>query len=808
MIGFFLNTLALRDDLSGDPSFREILSRVRDTALGAFANQDVPFEQVVDALSPERDLSRTPLFQVFFNVLNFPIHMAPAAGPLTVAQLTPDFASAGLHLPALFDMTLYAADRPDGIQMLLVYNVDLFEAARLREFLDQLGWLLEQVVAQPGERPMRLSLVTPRARAILPVPTAPLGADWGEAVHEMFARHAALGPERPAVVDAHGTWTYGELEARSNRLARHLCAQGLGPEDVVAIYGHRSAPLLAAVLATLKAGAAFAILDPAYPAARLIQCLRQAAPRGWMAVGAAGPVPDELAGCLDAIGCRVRVALGPDGEAGEPVDSEPGKALETVPADADRLAYIAFTSGSTGGPKGIAGTHGPLAHFVRWHAAAFGLLPSDRFTMLSGLAHDPLLRDLFTPLSLGARLCIPSPDVIENPGALVDWMREESITVTHLTPAVAELLGHGALASDGAGPLGLRYAFFGGDMLTRRDLARLQAVAPSATCVNFYGATETPQAMGYFVVPDGWPGGEGESRHEGAAVPVGRGIDDVQLLVLTPRDQLAGVGEIGEICVRTPHLARGYLEPDTSRAFGPNPLGSDPRDRIYRTGDLGRYRADGVVQCIGRADHQVKLRGFRIELGEIEAALRRQPGVRDAAVVLRDGLPGGQQLVAYVVAAGAPGPDVGDLRTRLRAELPAYMVPALWVPLEALPLTPNGKVDRRALPAPPRPGDRDAAGFVAPRTRTEQLVAELWTKVLGVERVGVDDDFFDLGGHSLLAVQLMFHLHQSLGVSLPVRCVFEARSIARLAELVEAQVVVAAGPSESFSDGPREEIEL
>jgi amino acid adenylation domain-containing protein len=756
LFGMFLNTLVLRTDLSGDPPFTELLARVRRVALDAYAHQELPFEKLLDELKPERDLSRTPLFQVFFNMLNFP------AGPLRAEGLTVE-PMAAPEIPAKFDLTVYVSEPGEEIRFDLVYNADLFAEARIAELARQLEAVLEQVAAAPETRISELSLVTEAARVALPDPRGVLDPAWHGAVHEIFADWARREPGRLAVTDKDESWTYGELDVRASRLARHLRAAGVGRGDVVAIYGHRSARVVWAVLGVMKAGAAFTVLDPAHPPARIADCLRFAAPRGWIAVAAAGAVPEALAEQVAAIPCRVVLPLpGKDEkDCKDGKDIKDGAEEAAVAMGPEDLAYVAFTSGSTGVPKGILGRHGPLSHFVPWQRREFDLRESDRYSMLSGLAHDPLQRDMFTPLQTGGTICVPDPADIATPGRLAEWMRRERVTVAHLTPAMGQILTE---LPPEAAPVrldSLRRAFFVGDVLTRRDVTRLRELAPGVTCVNFYGSTETQRAVGYHVERDG------SGRHPSGAVrdslPLGRGMRDVQLLVLTRTGSLAGVGEIGEIHVRSPHLARGYLgDPaGTAARFVPDPAGG-AEARLYRTGDLGRYLPDGEVEFAGRADFQVKIRGFRIEPGEIEAWLARHPAVRESVVVARDGNRGEKRLVAYLVPQGeAPGSS--ELRAWLKERLPEAMIPAAFVPLERLPLNANGKVDRRALPEP-REEHREADNaFEAPRDETERTIAAVLLDVLQVEKIGVNDNFFELGGNSLLLVRAHARLRELLG---------------------------------------------
>ncbi|HVR97232.1 MAG TPA: amino acid adenylation domain-containing protein, partial [Thermoanaerobaculia bacterium] len=605
LIGCFLNTLVLRTGLGGRPGFRDLVARVREVTLGAYSHQDVPFEAVLAGLPQPRDLSRTPLFQVMVNLLNLPSTELRLPG-LVLESLT------AAEPLSKFDMTFYIREE-DGVRVELVYNADLFDAGRMEDLLAQLAAFLDQALDRPEEPVGALSLVTAAARAVLPDPAAPLPAVWTGAVHERFAEQARQHAERPALLDRDGVWSYGELETAANRLSAWLQGHGVRPGDRVAVYAHRSAPLALAVLGTLKAGAAFTILDPAYPVARLTAALVATAPRALLRLEAAGAFPAALSEWLRDSGCP-DLALPRGGSApvlrllaGLP-DGVPGRC-----AGPEDLAWVSFTSGSTGMPKGVLGSHRPLSHFIAWHGERFGLTASDRFSLLSGLAHDPLLRDLFTPLCLGAPLAIPQPEELASPGRFAHWMRAQGVTVAHLTPALSEVLteaGEVTLET-------LRFAFFGGDVLTRRAVERLRGMAPGCACVNYYGATETPQGMGFHEV----------SLPDRERIPLGRGIDGVQLLVLNAADRLAGlaglagIGELGEICIRTPYLAQGYLHDEelTRERFVANPFTAAPDDRLYRTGDLGRYLPDGSVDLQGRRDAQVKIRGFRIELGEIEA---------------------------------------------------------------------------------------------------------------------------------------------------------------------------------------------
>jgi amino acid adenylation domain-containing protein len=774
LIGIFLNTLVLRISLAEDPPVRELLVRVRETALDAYAHQDVPFEMLLDELKPERDLSRTPLFQVFFNMLSPPAEMRLPG--LTLEPLPPP------ETPSKFDLTLYVQPLDAGIRFDLVYNRDLFDQPRMEELLDQLCGLLHRFAGDAEARLSSLSLHTAAAAAVLPDPRAPMGSEWQGAVHQRVTWQARRAPERLALRDGAGAWTYAELEARSNRLAHALLGAGLRPEEPVAIYAHRCATLVWAVLGTLKAGGAFVILDPAYPPARQIEVLRLAAPRAFLHLTEAGPLPAELAEFVAARPGCVRLDLAPAtfGErAGGGAESEP----PAVAVGPDHLAVIAFTSGSTGRPKGILGRHGPLSHFLPWQCERFGLGPDDRFSMLSGLAHDPLQRDIFTPLWLGAALAIPDPADFATPGRLAEWMRREGVTVSHLTPAMAQILTERPAGAPVLELPAQRYVFLVGDVLTRRDVARLRRLAPAATCVNLYGSTETQRAVGYHVVEASGDGSPAAERGR-EILPLGRGMRDVQLLVLNPAGGLAGIGEVGEICVRSPHLARGYLgdEAATGARFPCNPFTGQADDRIYRTGDLGRYLPDGDIVFVARADQQVKIRGFRVELGEIEAQLGRLPAVREAVVLAR-GDSAERRLVAYVTPdpAAAQPPTAPLVRSFLQQRLPAYMVPAGCVLLDRLPVTPNGKVDRKALLAIDDRHRETDVDYRAPQTDAELTVATVLQEVLKVERVGSDDNFFEIGGNSLLLVQVHSRLQELFGREILLVEIFNHPTVRALA---------------------------
>ena len=459
LIGLFLNNLPLRADMSGNPSFQDLLKQVRQTALEAYSNQDIPFERILEELRPERDQSRTPIFQVFLNML---AQQEPTLNLAGITVETPGWEA----IESKFDITLYVREQSGQITFRLVYNNDLFDHDRMVHMLEQFLFLLEQIVESPTRPIEAFSLVTPSMKPLLPKPDQPLQNTWQGAVHALASRLASQTPNHAALVDRYQQWTYAELDEASNRLAHYLLAKGLGKGDIVAVYAHRSASLVWALLGILKAGGAFTILDPAYPAARLMDYLTITAPQGFIQLDAAGALPHEVETFVaKSCACRLNLPQQPGANEDTGLKLQPANAPD-IAVGPDDLAYIAFTSGSTGRPKAVRGRHGPLSHFIPWQAETFSLSPDDQFSMLSGLSHDPLQRDIFTALCTGATLHIPDPNIIGMPGQLADWMSRSNITFVHLTPPMCQLMTNSAEA--GCVLPNLRYAFFIGDKLTRQ----------------------------------------------------------------------------------------------------------------------------------------------------------------------------------------------------------------------------------------------------------------------------------------------------------------------------------------------------
>ncbi|MFD3531004.1 amino acid adenylation domain-containing protein [Streptomyces sp. NPDC058664] len=775
LIGFFVNSLVLRADLSGDPTFAELLDRVRSTTLDAYEHQDVPFETLVARLAPERDLSTTPLFQVYLNLLNIPPHRAELPGLTVDTFAVPD-------LGAKFDLTFYVDPAREGLSLDLMYAADRFDEATVDELLAQWIRVIEQAVADSGSPIDSLRLDTPLARRELPDPAAPLDTTWYGSVVEQFERRAAREPGRIAISEPGQELTYGDLARATAAMSGLLNRQGVAKGDVVAIYGERGASLVWAILSVMRAGASFAVLDPSYPADRIADCLAVARPSAFLQLEGAGAVPLAVDTALQEAALRCRFELPTrlaDARHLVPQDAEQAAAVPVGPGD---CAYIAFTSGSTGKPKGIRGRHGSLTHFVPWMVETFGLRETDRYSLLSGISHDPLHREVFTPLVTGATICVPDRLDVETPGRLAQWFRTAQVSVSHMTPPMARLFDQLSVAP-GTLPL-LERVFFLGDTLTSRDVRAITRMAGSATCVNLYGSTETQRAVGYHVVPAAHGTADTDP---GVTYPLGRGMKDVQLLVLNGAGQQAGVGEPGEIAIRSPHLSLGYAHDEklTAAKFVRNPFGDDDGDRVYRTGDLGRYLPDGSVVPLGRADNQVKIRGYRVETDEVQHVICAAPDVQDALVMAREDASGENALVAYVVSRPGTRAVGNEVKAFVRKRLPDYMVPAFVVPLDAFPLTPNRKIDRAALPEPSSATGAHEDGPRAPLTPTEELVAGLWQDVLGAPKVAPEDNFFNLGGHSLMATQVVSRIRRVFGCEIALRTLFEKQTVRDLAAHID-----------------------
>jgi amino acid adenylation domain-containing protein/non-ribosomal peptide synthase protein (TIGR01720 family) len=748
VVGFFVNSLVLRTDLSGDPTFRELLARVKEVALGAYDHQELPFEKLVEALEPERDLSRNPLFQVMFALQNASLDELQLPG-LSVTPV--DLPVRTTH----FDLELHAAEVGGSLVAAVNYRTDLFGAETMRRILGHYGRLLQEVAADASRRVSQLPLLTSAERDLTLVEWNATAQEYPResSISELFAAQALRAPDALAVVSGAARISYGELHRRSNQLARHLRGLGVGPEVRVGICVERSVEMVVGLLGILKAGGAYVPLDPSYPKERL----------GFMLEDSGVPVllaQERLLDVFPEHGARV-VCLDRDRAA---IAAESVEDLASG-ARGENVAYAIYTSGSTGRPKGVLLAHDGLVNLALWHSRVYDVVPGDRGTQVASPGFDASVWEVWPYLVSGASLHIPDDETRSNPSRLVSWLTEQGITHSFLPTPLAEAV----LKESGVERLGLRYLLTGGDKLHRVDTARLPF-----RLVNHYGPTESTVVATCVAVG---PGGETDP-------PIGRPIWNTRAYVLDEGMGPVPIGVAGELFIGGGGLARGYLNrPElTAEKFVPDPFSPSGGQRLYRTGDLVRWLGDGTIEFLGRTDHQVKVRGFRIELGEVESVLAKHPGVKDVVVVVREEQPGDKRLVAYLVPESADASPVADLRQYAKSKLPGHMVPSAFVLLAALPLSPNGKLDRRALPAPEGPGAIEGSDE-APRSEVEKRIAAVWQEVLGVERVGVRDNFFDLGGHSLLLLQVHRKLRAELpGRDLSVMDLFRYSTVQSLAE--------------------------
>ncbi|MFY0565971.1 non-ribosomal peptide synthase/polyketide synthase [Archangium lansingense] len=767
LIGFFVNQLVMRGDLSGNPTFRELMSRARQVALGAYAHQDVPFEELVRVLNPERSLAHAPIFQVKLVLQNTP------APEVRLPGLTLRGAESNTGA-AKFDLTLSINETEQGLSCMCDYSTDLFDTSTMARLLEHLQVLLEAAVTNPDLRLTSLALLTASERQQVLV-------DWNgtrtehedTCAHQLIEAQVQRTPDAIAVRFGEQSLTYRQLDERANQLAWHLRSLGVGPEVLVGLCVERSADLVVAILAILKAGGAWLPLDPTYPTERLAFMLRDARPPVLLAqehLADELPVQNELLVCLDSEW---------DAIATQPVQTP------DVRVRPENLAYVIYTSGSTGRPKGTLLQHRGLCNTARRTIDAMRLRPGSRVLQFASIGFDASVWEMLPTLMAGGQLHLAPREELMPGAPLHQLLQQRAITAATLTPSVLAQLEPQGLET-------LETLTSAGEACTSELVARWK---PGRRFINAYGPTETTICATL------------DTEVEERRVTIGRPFDNVQAYVLDARLQPMPVGVPGELCIGGAGLARGYLgRPElTAERFIPNPFASQPGERLYRTGDKVRWLADGNLEYLGRIDFQVKLRGFRIELGEVESVLASHPSVREAVVVLREDGADGKKLVAYVVPGEGDTAEVGILRAFAGEKLPEYMVPSAFVVLQALPLTPSGKVDRGALPAPTLEDRRQRKPYTAPRNPTEELLTQLWAQVLSLPQVGIHDNFFDLGGDSLLCVRLVAQAAQA-GLALQVKQLFQHQTVAELAPVVGT---IAPRPEVSQEEGaPRGDEEL
>ncbi|MFA6231852.1 MAG: amino acid adenylation domain-containing protein [Rhodanobacter sp.] len=754
LIGFFLNALALRTNFASDPTFQQVLAAVKDTALDAYAHQDIPFGTLVAELRPERDLSHQPIFQVLFGLQNTPEEDFSLPG-LRLRQVASE------NVSAKFDLSLFIHERPGALRGAFEYAADLFDRGTVERLIDHFLTLLEGIVRQPSMRISQLALMSEAVRHDVLTRWNDTAQDYPRewCMHELFAAQAVRTPHAVAVICGEQQLSYAELDRRSNQLAHYLIELGVAPEVRVGLCVERSLDMILGLFGILKAGGAYVPLDPSYPQERLSYQLADAGISILL-------THSRLESRLPSSWARV-ICLD---QQGPQIDTYSEQAPETTVCP-DNLMYLIYTSGSTGKPKGVMVPHRGVVNYLTDMARRFEAHLGSGVPINTPLAFDATITSLYPPLVSGGSIRL-----VED-GAEVDGLAQmlrsnHDLTLMKLTPshlqAVQTLLPVEELAGR------LRRIVLGGEALKAAAVELWRQHAPQTRLVNHYGPTETVVGCAVHEISTG-------TAREGV-IPIGRPIANVRLYILDGQLQPMPIGVVGELFIGGAGVARGYLNRPglTAERFVADPFGDG--GRLYRTGDRVRYLADGNIEFLGRADHQVKIRGYRIEPGEIEAVLLARPGVKQAVVITRPGASGEQKLAGYVVSEASVSLRTEELREHLRRVLPEYMVPASLMRLETLPLTVNGKLDRKALPEPPATALKDHA---APRTAMQDNLAAIWAPLLGIEQVSADDDFFDLGGHSLLATRVVAQVRELLQIELPLRVLFEAPTLAEFAERIE-----------------------
>jgi amino acid adenylation domain-containing protein len=761
LIGHFISTLVLRTSLSGDPTFSELLHRVRDVALGAYAHQETPFEKLVEDLRPERSLSHAPLFQAMFVFQNAPGSDLNLSG-LSISREELYKESSPV------DLTLEARETPECVSCVFEYKIDLFDATTIARMAERFRLLLERVVDHPRKRISGISFLSEAEQRRLLI-------DWNNTereyprhlcVQRLFEAQVEQTPDALAVVFQDESLTYRELNERANRLAHHLRSLGVEAESLVGICIERSIEMILGVLGILKAGGAYVPLDPNYPRERLDLMLADASLTVVL-------TQQRLASLFTAFaGTVLRLDAEWEKIAQQSLEN---LSLLTIP---ENLAYLIYTSGSTGAPKSVMVAHRSLVNFTTNASNEYELGFGDRVLQFASLNFDTSAEEIFPCLTSGATLVLRTDEMLSSVSQFLRTCHDGGISVLDLPTAYWHEITSELERTEMPMPPALRLVIIGGERALLERLSVWQrTVGSTVRLVNTYGPTEAT------IVATKWDALLDDSDGPLREVPIGRPLANATVYVLDRNLNPVLIGVTGELHIGGEGLARGYLNrPElTAERFIPNPFSAAPGARLYRSGDLVRYLENGNTEYVGRIDNQVKLRGFRIELGEIEAVLAGHPGVRETVVIAREDEPEQKSLIAYIVAA-QESPSAGELRAFLKEKLPEYMIPANFVFLEAMPLTPSGKVNQRALPEP----DKPTAGtpFMAPRTPIEEGLAGIWAKVLKLDRVGVHDNFFELGGHSLLATRVMSHVRDAFQTELPLRDIFEAPTVAELAQTI------------------------
>ena len=726
LIGIFINALAIRADLSGNPSFRELLKRTSEVALESYAHQDLPFEKLVEAIQPERDLSRAPLFQVMFNVQNTPKKTLELTG-LTLAPVTVDWHT------SLLDLTLTMSDGEDGLTGVVEYSTDLFDESTISRMMGHYQTLLEGIAADPEQRLSELPLLTKAEEHQF--------TEWnnsareyplGQCFHQLFEEQVKRIPDAIAVVSKDQRLTYFELNRRANRLAWFLVKQGIGPDAIVTLLAERGIQFLTAILAVFKAGGAYLPLDPLHPATRIRQVIEQSKTNIVLATSQFAPT---LSQALEPIPKQQRPKVFRLEEVLTQEREEVNLPLRCSPKD---LAYVIFTSGSTGMPKGAMVEHVGMLNHLLAKIDDLHLTEFDVIAQTASQCFDISVWQFLASLVVGGRVHICEDEISHDPARLLEQIDLKAISIVEVVPSLLRVMLENE--SSRRDLSSLRWMIVTGEAVPPKLVYDWLNSYSKIPLLNAYGPTECSDDVTHYVMDQ--PTFAADSQ-----VPIGRPISNMRIYVLDSRLSPVPINVAGELFVGGIGVGRGYLNDAnrTAEAFVSDHFSQEPGARLYKTGDLARYLPDGNIEFLGRIDHQVKVRGFRIELGEIEAVINQHSTVRETVVMAREDKPGDKRLVAYLVIDQNSASGIVELRSHLKEKLPDYMIPSAFVVLDKLPLTPNGKVDRRALPQPEQSRPESEETYVAPRTQVEEMLAAIWAEVLNIESVGIDDNFFELG---------------------------------------------------------------
>ncbi|MDB9451125.1 non-ribosomal peptide synthetase, partial [Dolichospermum circinale] len=761
LIGFFVNTLVLRTNFADNPSFENLLAQVRETTLNAYEHQDVPFEQVVEALQPQRSLNHSPLFQVMFGLENIPMNEVELPG-VTLTQLDAD------STIAKFDLTLSMSETEQRLVGLWEYNTDLFDSSTIEQMTAHFQNLLSAIVENPQQAVGELPLLSAAERHQLLIEWNHTAAEYptDEYIHQLFAAQVEKTPDAVAVVFENQQLTYRELNQKANQLGHYLQSLGVSSGMLVGICVERSVEMVVGLLGILKAGGAYVPLDPNYPQERLSYML---ADSGLLVLLTQQQLIEKLPEnnarlvCLDSDWNTINL------------ESEENFHIELT---GDELAYVIYTSGSTGQPKGVAVSHQAINRLVL-NTNYVQLTSDDRIAQAANASFDAATFEIWGALLNGAILVGVTQSIVLSPPKFAAYLREQQISVLFLTTALFNQLANFVPEAFNS----LRYLLFGGEAVDPIWVREFLQNSSPQQLLHVYGPTENTTFSSWFLVEN--------VPATATTIPIGRPISNTQLYILDSHHQPVPIGVPGELHIGGDGLARGYLNrPElTLEKFIPNPFSDQPSARLYKTGDLARYLIDGNIEYIGRIDNQVKIRGFRIELGEIETILNSHPQIQQAVVIATAEITGNKRLVAYIVTNNGTL-TTNELRDFLKSKLPEYMVPSIFVTLDTLPLTPNGKIDKKALPIPDGEITREHE-YIAPSTAIEQILTNIWQELLLKEKVSIHDNFFEIGGDSILSIQVVSRA-KNLGVQITPKQIFQHQTIAELARVANTTVSVIA----------------